>query len=129
MAPSSAKHGTYSGVIPERWPSGLASRRETHFAILRAPWTAERKRELKRAYREQEKQAARERMHLDEQSLNDLLDHLDGRLPAIGCDHTLRETRAWAAGFDVDAVAASVAEFGGYCDCEVLANVDPEAIF
>lgn len=92
---------------------------------------AERKRELKRAYREQQKQAARERMHLDAQSLNDLLDHLDRHLPALGCDHTLRETRAWAAerGFDVHAVAASVAEFGGHCDCEVLANVDPEAIF
>jgi hypothetical protein len=32
-------------------------------------------------------------------------------------------------GLDRDAVAASVAEFGGYCDCEVLANVDPQTIF
>jgi hypothetical protein len=68
-------------------------------------------------------------MLLDEHFLNDLLDHLDVRLPEVGCDHTLRVTRAWAAdrGFDAEAVAASVAEFGGYCDCEVLANVEPEA--
>jgi Protein of unknown function (DUF2695) len=91
----------------------------------------ERKRDLQRAYREQEKQRSREAVFLDERSLNDLLDHLDARLSEVGCDHTLRETRAWAAGrgFDAEAVAASVAEFGGYCDCEVLANVDPEAIF
>ena len=36
----------------------------------------ERKRELKRGAREQEKAAVRQAMLLDEHSLNDLLDHL-----------------------------------------------------
>jgi hypothetical protein len=30
---------------------------------------------------------------------------------------------------DPDVLAASLAHFGGYCDCEVVANVNPEEIF
>lgn len=98
---------------------------------MNAGMDAERKRALKHAYQDQQKQAARQAMLLDEDFLNDLLNDLDARLSHVGCDHTLRLTRAWAAerGLDGDAVAASVAEFGGYCDCEVLANVDPQTIF
>ena len=40
----------------------------------------ERKRELKRAFKSQEKAAARERMMLGEEQLNGLLDFLDERL-------------------------------------------------
>jgi len=60
-----------------------------------------------------------------------LLGYLNTELADEECDHTLRLTRAWAAqrSIDQDALAASVEHFGGYCDCEVLANVDPEAIF
>jgi hypothetical protein len=37
----------------------------------------------------------------------------------------------WAAEHEIDPLALerSLAEFGGYCDCEVLANVDPEDLF
>ena len=92
---------------------------------------AERKHELKQAYKEQQKQTDRQVMLLDAESLDDLLDRLDAQLSDAGCDDTLRLTRPWAVdrGLDADAIAASLAEFGGYCDCEVLANVDPEAIF
>jgi hypothetical protein len=91
----------------------------------------ERKRTLKREARAGEKASAQQAMLLDKERLNDLLDHLDESLSEGGCDHTLRLTRGWAAerGLDSDALAASVARFGGYCDCEVLANVDPEEIF
>ena len=50
----------------------------------------ERKRELKRAFKSQEKAAARERMMLGEEQLNGLLDFLDERLSDESCDHTLR---------------------------------------
>ena len=42
-----------------------------------------------------------------------------------GCDRTLRFTEAWArqGGRDVDVIIRAVNELGGYCDCEVLANV------
>jgi len=91
----------------------------------------ERKRHLKRAFREQEHAAARAAMVLDEDRLSQLLDYLDVELAEKRCDDTLRLTRAWAdeRGVDPDALSVSVAHFGGYCDCEVLANVDAETIF
>ena len=91
----------------------------------------ERKRELKRQAREQEKAVAQQAMLLDEDGLNELLDHLDALAVEARCDHSLRLTRAWAAerGVDPDALADSLQQFGGDRDCEVLANVDPDAIF
>jgi hypothetical protein len=84
----------------------------------------ERKRELKRAFKREEKAAARAAMLLDKYQLDALLDHLDERLPEEGCDRTLRLTNRWATenGIDPGALADSLAHFGGYCDCEVLAN-------
>ena len=70
----------------------------------------------------------RERMVLEPEQLKALLDYLDERLPVDGCDHTLRLTRAWASAHavDFDELVKSVEHFGGGCDCEVLANVDPQ---
>jgi hypothetical protein len=92
---------------------------------------SERRRELKRIYKAKEKAAARAAMLLDEVRLDELLEHLDEQLPEQGCNRTLRLTRAWAVEHRIDANAleTSLAHFGGYCDCEVLANVEPEAIF
>ena len=77
--------------------------------------------------REQARAEWEEHMVLSSEQLTALLDHLDEWFPRAGCDHTLRLTRAWAVDNDLDpdAVAASVEHYGGYCDCEVLANVDP----
>ena len=85
---------------------------------------------MKRAYKDDEKARRRDAMLLDRAVLTDLLDHLDERLTDRPCDHTLRITRAWAVQHEIDetALAESLAHFGGYCDCEVLSNVDPEEI-
>jgi hypothetical protein len=90
------------------------------------------KRELKRRgkalMRERADSEWDEHMVLEPEQLRALLDHLDERLTHELCDHTLRGTRAWAEanGVDADALESSVVHFGGGCDCEVLANVDPE---
>lgn len=65
---------------------------------------------------------------LDRPALDALLDHLDERLSEDGCDHTLRLTQAWAEkeSRDWTPLADALREAGGYCDCEVLANVNPE---
>jgi len=70
-------------------------------------------------------------MMLDEASLIALVEHVDAALALQGCDHSLRATRTWALSHahDPDLLAASLAHFGGYCDCEVAANVRPEVIF
>jgi hypothetical protein len=51
---------------------------------------------------------------------------LDERLATTPCDHSLRLTTAWAdkAGIDRDKLAHWARENGGFCDCEVLANVE-----
>jgi hypothetical protein len=96
----------------------------------RRPDTNER-RELKRAFKTAERAAARELMVLDEVALRSLLDDVDAALASRRCDHSLRATRAWALANRVeqDALAASLAHFGGFCDCEVVANVQPGEIF
>jgi Protein of unknown function (DUF2695) len=91
----------------------------------------EERRRLKREYREQEKVPLREAMPLTEPRLNALLDFLDERLRRTTCDHTPQLTRRWAAanGVPEDELVGALEHFGGYCDCEALANVDPEEIF
>ena len=90
-----------------------------------------RKRDLKRALEEQEKAAAQSALLLDQEQLNGLLEYLEERLSEDECDASLRFTREWAAAnaIDADALAASVEYFTAICDCEVLANVEPETIF
>ena len=92
----------------------------------------ERKRELKRRGKEVLRDRVNaewdEHMVLEPAQLRALLDYVEDRLARDPCDHTLRFTGAWANtnGVDPDVLEASVRHFGGSCDCEVLANVDPE---
>ena len=55
-----------------------------------------------------------------------MFDMLDVELPRQGCDHSRRLTQAWLAarGYEAANVFAWLDEHGGYCDCEVLANVE-----
>jgi hypothetical protein len=98
--------------------------------MARRPDNDER-RHVKRAYKQAERAAAREHMVLDEASLTALVAHVDRAVAVDGCDHSLRASRGWALAhqIDPDVLAASLAHFGGYCDCEVAANVNPEEIF
>ncbi len=57
-------------------------------------------------------------------------DHLD--IPdepgPMKCDHTHKHARAILAAmgdFDIEETIHLFEEFGGYCDCEILLNVDP----
>lgn len=70
--------------------------------------------------------AARAAFPLPVAELRALFDMLDKELGQRGCDHTNRLTRGWLErrGHDSDAVCAWLQVHGGYCDCEVLANVE-----
>ena len=59
------------------------------------------------------------------EELRDLFDWLD-RKGAPPCDRTARETKAFLAarGLDEQRVIPWLQSYGGYCDCEVLANVE-----
>lgn len=83
---------------------------------------------LRDSYKQGEKQTAMTALTLDRPALDSLLDHLDEALSDQGCDHSLRFTQAWAEqeGREWEPLADGLREAGGYCDCEVLANVDPD---
>jgi hypothetical protein len=90
----------------------------------------EERRELTRALKKAGRAVARQLMALDEAALR-TRDHVDAALASDSCDHSLRATRAWAQSnsLEPEALAVSLAHFGGYCDCEVVTNVRAEEIF
>ncbi|HEU0247106.1 MAG TPA: DUF2695 domain-containing protein [Gaiellaceae bacterium] len=66
-------------------------------------------------------------MPLDSDQLDNLLGFLRENDAEERRDQSFRLTKAWAAenGVDREPLVDAPHEFGGYCDCEVLANVDP----
>jgi hypothetical protein len=84
-----------------------------------------RKDELKKAWKQQERQKIVTSIPMPHQELCGLFDHLDKEIES-GCDHTLRLTTAFLQkrGLDVERIIPWLREHGGYCDCEVLANVE-----
>jgi hypothetical protein len=59
------------------------------------------------------------------EDLRDLIDYLD-RPNQPACDHTLRVTIEFLKqrNLDVERAVVWLNEHGGYCDCEVILNVD-----
>ncbi len=86
----------------------------------------ERKRQLKRQARDNERKSFLDAMPITLSQARNLLETLGMKL--THCDHTHRLTREWCIGqsANVDAVVEWARNNGGYCDCEVLANLaDP----
>jgi Protein of unknown function (DUF2695) len=90
-----------------------------------------RRKRLRDAYENAERVARTALMPLDADQLSDLVDFVDARVVADGCDHTRRFTEQWANDHRVssDRLAEGLEEFGGYCDCEVVMNCDPDEVF
>lgn len=86
------------------------------------------KKRLKQGVREQQRQAALRALPLPIAELEAMFEALDAELSAMDCDHSRRLTQAWlvARGHDPASVFPWLDEHGGYCDCEVLANVPDE---
>jgi hypothetical protein len=59
------------------------------------------------------------------------LEHVDAAVAANGCDHTPAATAKWAAreGIDLERLHEGLEEYGGFCDCEILMNVDVDEVF
>jgi len=57
--------------------------------------------------------------------LQNLGTYLSAQLATHGCDHTPRLTKEWLAQFSPgkhEQKLKALRNWGGYCDCEVLAN-------
>lgn len=91
----------------------------------------EDRKRLKKLYKDQQKAEARQYMILTAEQLNNLLEYLEEQLERIDCDHSHHLTRRWAKenGIDEEQLIASMSHFGGFCDCEVLMNLEPDSIF
>ena len=71
------------------------------------------------------------RMPLEEEDLHELLEWLDIHIQEQGCGHTHRLTRLWLSQHEkpeTQCVGALMA-LGGFCDCEVAMNVEPDEIY
>ncbi|WP_041258134.1 DUF2695 domain-containing protein [Fibrella aestuarina] len=88
----------------------------------------QRKKGILQGFKSQEQEAKIAQMPVSKTDLRDLFDHLDLALQEKGCDNSLTLTDAFLEErhLPVDQTKAWLAQYGGYCDCEVLANVEDE---
>lgn len=87
----------------------------------------ETRKDIKRRIRENERQRQLDEIPLHETVLRQLFDYIDSELKNTGCDHTLRHSVTFLEKSKVphiDQVISWLNDNGGYCDCEVIANVE-----
>jgi hypothetical protein len=90
-----------------------------------------RRRQLRDDYKKAERAARLSLLKLDRGQLAALIDFIDPRVEAEGCDHTTRFGEQWARenGVEWNDLAEGLQEFGGYCDCEIVMNCNDQEIF
>ncbi len=85
----------------------------------------QRRKTIRQELRSAEKLKAEMELPAPKHLLQDLFQWVDDRLEN-GCDHTLRYTVQYIHenGLDEEHTLQWLREFGGYCDCEVVMNVE-----
>ena len=66
---------------------------------------------------------------MDRKYFKNLFDFLDKELEGKGCDHTSLLTQTFLTHHKIenaDKILEWLSEKGGYCDCEILANVEEQ---
>ena len=83
---------------------------------------------LKKVYKERELKAFKESLPMKEVDFFPLFDFLDSELQKNGCQHdfSLLESYCKEKGLDFSVLAEWLKEQGGFCDCEILANVEEQ---
>lgn len=84
------------------------------------------RKELQKKLIQTQKEAERHSLPFDLALFHKLLDKLDYTIGINGCDHTLRYTISFLKDNNLP-LASSIdwlRSHGGYCDCEVLANIE-----
>lgn len=87
----------------------------------------ENRKEILRGLKEKAKADFNNSLPMDKEAFNELFDCLDERLGGGGCGHTMNMTLGFLKEREVknvDQVVEWLNGNGGYCDCEVLANVE-----
>jgi len=86
----------------------------------------ENRKDILRQLREKEKADFNKSLPMDKETFKELFDYLDEGL-GEGCDHTMTMTLDFLKQKEIkniDEVVEWLNDKGGYCDCEVLANVE-----
>ncbi len=86
-----------------------------------------RKKELLKAYADEQRQSFKDSLPMDEELFWQLFDYVDEKLETNdGCGHSLTFTREFLEKqkVDVESVLDWIINEGGGCDCEVLYNVE-----
>ncbi|HEY3402723.1 MAG TPA: DUF2695 domain-containing protein [Ohtaekwangia sp.] len=86
----------------------------------------DRKKEIVRQLKAKEKEDFHNALPMGKEIFQELFNHLDENL-GDGCDHSLSMTTEFLKekGIEnIDKVSEWLNDNGGYCDCEVLANVE-----
>jgi len=86
----------------------------------------QRRKELAQSARAAAKASLKGSLPTSIAQLQTLFDYLDNKLTEEGCDHSLRLTKQFAESNQLpyEGLKVWLASLGGYCDCEVLANVE-----
>ena len=81
---------------------------------------------LVQAIVDEDTKRAIEEMPISLKELGELFDELDEKLGEYGCDHTTKLTSMFLTlrNLNKDLILPWLADSGGYCDCEILANVE-----
>ncbi|WP_027625642.1 DUF2695 domain-containing protein [Clostridium lundense] len=85
-----------------------------------------KKKELMRKYAQEQKNTFENSLPFDKTMFEQLFDYLDEMLEQEGCDDTLKYTTKFLNdnNLPVEKSLDWLNENGGYCDCEVLANIE-----
>lgn len=88
----------------------------------------ERRNQIKTAIKDKERKALLEALPISLEMLQNCFDFLDGILAENNCDDTLKFTLDFIEQNNLpkDGLINWLENSGGYCDCEVLANVEGE---
>lgn len=86
------------------------------------------KKKLAQHYKEMQRQAFEDSLPMGRELFLELFEYIDEQLETTRCDDdfTLTEQFLRDKDVDVEKVLKFLRENGGYCDCEVLFNVEDE---
>lgn len=87
----------------------------------------ERRKQIMDDISRKQKEAFEQSLPMTREQFAMLFDYLDEALTAKDCDHTNRHTRLFLQQNGIDNyedIFDWLSEYGGYCDCEILTNVE-----
>ena len=103
----------------------------THTRNMPTPEEEERRKALKQAVRQGERDHIRSTLPIPAEQMRALFDFVDQKLSGNECDNRLTHTLIFLGDnqLPVDQVVRWLQDAGGYCDCEVLANAEEKFLF